>query len=157
MNMNQVIPLRSELLFTLTGRVSSPQEIGTGPSGDRRIIPVEGGEFEGPKLRGRVLPGGSDCMLVRPDGVAQMDVRVTLETDDGDLIFMKYGGFRHGPKEVMDRLARGEAVEPTEYYFRITPLFETGSQKYTWLNRIITIGIGHREAHGPVYYIYEIL
>jgi Protein of unknown function (DUF3237) len=157
MNMNQIIPLRSELLFTLTGRVSSPQEIGTVPSGYRRIIPIEGGAFEGPKLRGRVLPGDSDCMLVRPDGVAQIDVRTTLETDDGDLIFMRYGGFRHGPKDVMDRLARGDAVEPTEYYFRITPLFETGSQKYMWLNRIITIGTGHRLANGPVYYVYEIL
>src|SRR5450755_521673 len=120
MNMNQIIPLRSELLFTLTGRVSSPQEIGTVPSGYRRIIPIEGGAFEGPKLRGRVLPGDSDCMLMRPDGVAQIDVRTTLETDDGDLIFMKYGGFRHGPKDVMDRLARGDAV--CECYHKSEPL-----------------------------------
>ena len=152
-----MIPLRSELLFTLTGRVSPAQDIGTSPSGQRRIIPVAGGEFEGPKLRGTVLPGGADWMLVRPDGVAQINVRMTLQTDDGDLIFMKYGGFRHGPKDVMDRLARGEAVDPTEYYFRITPLFETGSQKYAWLNRIITIGTGHKLANGPVYYVYEIL
>jgi hypothetical protein len=152
-----MIPLRSELLFTLTGRVLPAQEIGASPAGQRRIIPVAGGEFEGPKLRGTVLPGGADWMLVRPDGVAQINVRMTLQTDNGDLIFMRYGGFRHGPKDVMDRLARGEAVEPTEYYFRITPLFETGSQKYAWLNRIITIGIGHKLANGPVYYIYEIL
>jgi hypothetical protein len=85
----QMISLRSELLFTLTGRVSPPQEIGASPSGQRRIIPVEGGEFEGPKLRGKVLPGGADWMLVRPDGVAQINVRMTLQTDDGDLIFMK--------------------------------------------------------------------
>jgi len=152
-----MIPLRSELLFTLTGRVSSPQEIGASPSGQRRIVPIEGGDFKGPKLRGMVLPGGADWMLVRPDGVAQINVRMTLQTDDGDLIFMKYGGFRHGPTDVMDRLARGEAVEPTEYYFRITPLFETGSQKYAWLNKIITIGAGHKLANGPVYYVYEIL
>jgi hypothetical protein len=152
-----MIPLRSELLFTLVGRVSPPQEIGTVPLGQRRIIPIEGGEFEGPKLRGSVLPGGEDCMLVRPDGAAQIDVRMTLQTDDGDLILMRYGGLRHGPKDVMDRLARGETVEPTEYYFRITPLFETGSRKYAWLNRIITIGTGHRLANGPVYYVYEIL
>ena len=110
-----MIPLRSELLFTLTGRVLPAQEIGTSSLGQRRIIPIEGGEFEGPKLRGTVLPGGADWMLVRPDGVAQINVRMTLQTDDGDLIFMKYGGFRHGPKDVMDRLARGETVEPAEY------------------------------------------
>ena len=152
-----MIPLRSEPLFTLTGRVSPAQEIGAVPYGQRRIIPIEGGEFEGPKLRGRVLPGGADCMLVRPDGVAQIDVRMTLQPDDGNLIFMKYGGLRHGPKDVMDRLARGETVEPAEYYFRIAPLFETGAQKYMWLNRIIAIGTGHRLANGPVYYVYEIL
>ena len=152
-----MIPLKSELLFTLTGRVLSAQEVGTSPSGQRRIIPVEGGAFEGPKLCGNVLPGGGDWMLVRSDGVAQIDVRVTLQTDDGDLIFMRYGGLRHGPAEVMDRLARGEAVDPAEYYFRITPLFETGSRKYAWLNKIITIGIGHRLPDGPVYYVYEIL
>ena len=152
-----MIPLRSELLFTLTGRVLPAQEIGTSSLGQRRIIPIEGGEFEGPKLRGTVLPGGADWMLVRPDGVAQINVRMTLQTDDGDLIFMKYGGFRHGPKDVMDRLARGEAVEPTEYYFRITPLFETGSREYAWLNKIIAIGMGHRLTNGPVYYVYEIL
>jgi len=77
--------------------------------------------------------------------------------DDSDLIFMKYGGFRHGPKDVMDQLARGETVEPTEYYFSITPLFETGSQKNAWLNRIIARDTGHKLANGPVYYIYEIL
>jgi hypothetical protein len=152
-----MIPLRSEFLFTLVGRVFPAQEIGTVPSGQRRIVPVEGGEFEGPKLRGSVLPGGSDCMLVRPDGVAQPDVRMTLQTDDGDLILMRYGGLRHGPQAVMDRLASGEAVDPTEYYFRITPLFETGSQKYAWLNKIITVGTGHRLPIGPVYYVYEIL
>src|ERR1035441_8942442 len=105
-NTPYMIPLRSELLFTLTGRVSSAQEIGASPSGQLGIMRVASGEFEGPKLRGTVLPGGADWMLVRPDGVAQINVRMTLQTDNGDLIFMRYGGFRHGPKDVMDRLAR---------------------------------------------------
>jgi hypothetical protein len=152
-----MIPLRSELLFTLVGRVSPPQELGMVPSGQRRIIPVEGGEFEGTKLRGTVLPGGADWMLVRADGVVQPDVRLTLQTDDGELIFMRYGGMRHGSPEVMERLARGEPVDPAEYYFRITPQFETGSLKYTWLNKIIAVGIGDRQNTGPIYYVYEIL
>jgi hypothetical protein len=153
----QTIPLRSELLFTLVGRVSPPQELGMVPSGQRRIIPVEGGEFEGPKLRGTVLPGGADWMLVRADGVVQPDVRLTLQTDDGQLIFMRYGGMRHGSPEVMERLARGEPVDPAEYYFRITPRFETGSLKYAWLNKIIAVGVGDRQKTAPIYYVYEIL
>jgi len=152
-----MIPLRSEILFTLTGSVAKPTEIGNTPSGGRRIFPIEGGEFEGPRLKGTVLPGGSDAMLVRTDGVVLPDVRMTLRTDDAQLIFMRYGGMRHGPPEVMERLARGEPVDPAEYYFRIVPQFETGSSKYSWLNRIIAVGAGHRLPTGPIYYVYEIL
>jgi len=152
-----MIPLKSEFLFTLTGTVATALDIGHTPSGERRFYPVSGGDFEGPRLKGKVLEGGSDAMLVRADGVAQPDVRLILKTDDGQLIFMRYGGMRHGPAEVMERLARGANVEPTEYYFRITPLFETGSPKYEWLNRIVTVGIGNRLANGPIYYVYEIL
>jgi hypothetical protein len=96
-------------------------------------------------------------MLVRADGVAQPDVRLTLRTDDTHLIYMRFGGMRHGPRGVMERLARGEPVDPIEYYFRITPQFETGSSKYSWLNKIIAVGTGHRRQTGPIYYVYEIL
>jgi Protein of unknown function (DUF3237) len=152
-----MIPLRSEFLFTLTGSVAEPLEIGTTPSGERRIFPIEGGEFEGPRLKGTVLPGGSDAMLLRPDGVVLPDVRMTLRTDDAQLIFMRYGGMRHGPPGVMERLARGQPVDPAEYYFRISPQFETGSSKYSWLNRIVAVGIGHRLQTGPIYHVYEVL
>ena len=152
-----MLPLRSALLFTLTGRVSDAVDIGTSPLGHRRIIPVAGGEFEGPKLRGRVLPGGADGMLVDSEGVAHVDVRMTLQTDDGEGIYMRYRGLRHGPPAVMARLERGEPVDPGEYYFRIVPFFETSSKKYAWLNRIVTVGVGHRLADGPVYYIHEVL
>jgi hypothetical protein len=152
-----MLPLRSELLITVTGRVSAPVDIGVGPQGHRRIIPVQGGEFTGPKLRGSVLPGGADWMVVDSSGVAHVDVRLALETDDDERIYMTYRGLRHGPHEVMARLERGEPVEPDEYYFRIAPTFETGSKKYAWLNRILAVGVGHRLADGPVYYIYEIL
>lgn len=156
-NGGHAVSLRSELLFTLTGRVGSPIEVGVLPHGQRRIIPIEGGEFEGPRLRGRVLPVGADWMLVRPDGVAVIDVRATLQTDDGALIYMRYGGYRHGPPEVMDSLSRGEPVDPSEYYFRISPVFETSAGKYLWLNRIVAIGTGRRIAAGPVYDVYEVL
>jgi hypothetical protein len=152
-----MIPLKSEFLFTLTGSVAEPLEIGNTPSGERRIFPIEGGEFEGPRLKGTVLPGGSDAMLVRGDGVVLPDVRMTLRTDDAQLIFMRYGGMRHGPPGVMERLARGESVDPAEYYFRISPQFETGSLKYAWLNKIIAVGAGHRLPTGPIYYVHEVL
>jgi hypothetical protein len=151
-----MIPLRSEFLFTLTGSVAEPLKIGNTPSGERLIYSIEGGEFEGPRLKGTVLPGGSDAMLIRADGVVLPDVRMTLRTDDEQLIFMRYEGMRHGPPEVMERLARGESVDPGEYYFRISPQFETGSSKYAWLNKIIAVGAGHRLPTGPIYYVYEV-
>jgi Protein of unknown function (DUF3237) len=152
-----MLPLRSAFLFTLTGTVASAIDIGSTPLGQRRIIPITGGSFEGPKIRGRVIPGGMDGMLIRSDAVALPDVKIVLETETLDLIFMSYGGFRHGPPAVMDRLARGEQVDPSEYYFRITPRFETGSEKLDWLNRIVAVGVGQRVQAGPIYDIYEIL
>ncbi|MGD0471845.1 MAG: DUF3237 domain-containing protein [Candidatus Velthaea sp.] len=152
-----MIPLRSEFLFTLTGSVGAPIEMASTPLGFRRIFPITGGTFEGPRLRGRLLPDGADYMLVRSDAVSIPDVRLVLETEEGHLILLSYGGFRHGSPEVMDRLARGELVDPSEYYFRIAPRFETGSQKYSWLNRILAVGTGHRLPTGPVYDVYEIL
>jgi hypothetical protein len=152
-----MIPLRSEFLFTITGTVAPPVEIGSTPAGLRRIIPITGGTFEGPRLRGTVIPGGADQMLVRSDAVAVPDVRLVLETEEGHSILMSYGGLRHGPPKVMERLARGEPVDPSEYYFRIAPRFETGSEKYAWLNRILAVGTGHRLPAGPIYDVYEIL
>jgi len=152
-----MLSLQSSFLFTLMGTVADPIEIGTTPSGLRRIFPIIGGTFEGPKLRGRLLPVGADQMLERSDLVVIPDVRMILETDDGRPIMMSYNGYRHGPRDVMERLARGEPVDPSAYYFRIVPRFETGSDKYGWLNRILTIGIGRRLPQGPVYDVHEIL
>jgi hypothetical protein len=94
---------------------------------------------------------------MRPDDVLTLDVRLILETDDNQLIYMSYRGLRHGPKDVMARLNKGEKVDPTEYYFRTTPVLETGSEKYSWLNKIICVATGRREAAGPIYDVYEVL
>jgi hypothetical protein len=155
--MGPPLPLQSEFLFTLTGTVGSPIEVGLMPQGERRIVPIEGGDFEGPRLRGRVLPNGADWMKIRPDHVVAIDCRAALETHDGALIYMQYGGLRYGPPEVMEALARGETVDPSEYYFRISPTFETGRDDYSWLNRIVAVGVGRRVTSGPIYDIYEIL
>jgi hypothetical protein len=108
-------------------------------------------------MKGAIMPGGGDWLLLRADGSLQLDVRLTLQTDDDALIYMTYRGFRHGPAEVMKRLNKGEEVDPSEYYFRVAPFFETGAEKYDWLNRIVTVGTGHRLASGPVYKVFEIL
>jgi hypothetical protein len=131
-------------------------EVGLMPQGERRIVPILGGQFDGPRLRGRVLPFGADWMSIRPDKVIAIDCRVVLETHDGALIYMYYSGFRHGPPSVMEALGRGESVDPSEYYFRIAPTFETGSDEYSWLNRIVAVGVGRRVPAGPIYDIYEI-
>jgi len=104
-----------------------------------------------------VLPGGGDWTLLRGDGVLELDLRLTLETDDGALIHMTSFGLRHGPPEVIAALARGARVDPSTYYFRTTPRFETGHPKYAFLNRLLAISSGDRRAEGPIYTIDEIL
>ena len=150
--------IKTQHLFTMPVDIEMPlQMVGATPIGERRIAKVTGGTFTGPEMNGKILPGGGDWLLLRSDGSLQLDVRVTLETDDGALIFMTYRGFRHGPAEVMARLNKGEDVDPSEYYFRVAPFFETGAEKYDWLNRIVAVGTGHRLASGPVYEVYQIL
>ncbi len=150
--------LQSEFLFEIDFQVTPPEPLGVTPLGDRRIVTVTSGSFEGPKLKGTVVPNsGGDWLLLRNDGVLQLDVRVTLKTDDDALIYMAYRGVRDAAPEVAARLARGEDVDATEYYFRTTPYFETSSEKYAWLNRIITVAKGDRRASGPCYRVFQIL
>jgi len=144
-------------LLTLTAHLAAPQMIANTPIGGRKIVMVIGGSFEGERISGKVLPGGGDWALTRADGSLVLDVRLTLETEEGDLIFITYRGVRHGPDAVMKRLSAGEAVDPSEYYFRIAPLFETASERYGWLNRIICVGAGERLKQGPRYTIFEML
>lgn len=150
--------IQTRHLFTLTADVPRIVDMGATPAGQRRIAQVTGGTFKGERLRGTLhaAPGG-DWILVRPDGATILDVRITLETDDRQLIYMTYRGVRHGPADVMARLAKGEAVDPASYYFRTTPVFETASSRYDWLNRIVAVATGRREASGPVYEVFEVL
>jgi hypothetical protein len=149
--------IRTAHLMTLTLSVGGMQSVGATPNGNRRIGLVSGGSFQGERLRGSVLPGGADWIVVRSDGATTLDVRLVLETDDEALIGMTYRGLRHGPAAVMERLDRGENVDPADYYFRTVIVFETGAAKYDWLNRIFAIGTGRRPPEGPVYEIFEVL
>src|SRR5262245_2088485 len=149
--------MNSRLLMTLHVVVPPPQRLGPVPHGTRVIAAITGGTFEGSRLRGKILPGGGDWILIRPDGVFELDLRITLETHDGALIGMTSFGLRHGPPEVMAALGRGESVDPSKYYFRTTPRFETSAPQYEFLNRVVAIASGDRRAEGPVYTIDEIL
>lgn len=132
------------------------QELGDTPLGRRRIIGITGGRFSGERLSGRVLPGGADWQVIRADGVADLDARYTLETDDGALIYVRNRGYRHGPAEVLQKLAKGEAVDPALYYMRTTPSFETGDARYAWLNRIICVATGARRPAAVELEVFEV-
>ncbi len=149
--------IASRHLFDIEIGIQAPQSLGATPFGERRIVYLTGGSFTGDRLKGRILPGGGDWLLGRADGTMQLDVRLTLEADDKALIFMTYRGIRQGPKEVIARLNAGEPVDPSEYYFRTTPYFETAAERYAWLNTICTVGIGDRTPEGPRYAVYEVL
>jgi len=132
--------------------------VGASPLGTRRIIPISGGSFEGERLRGIVLPqAAADWLLDRGDGSSQQDARVTLQTDDGALIYMTYRGVRFASPEVNARIARGERVDASEYYQRVAPFFETGSERYGWLNRIVSVVAGARIKKGVAYKVFEVL
>ncbi len=152
-----MLELKSEFLCELVGELDDPQEIGATPHGLRMIVPVVGGTVKGPKLSGEALAFGADWVLMRPDGVGELDVRVTMRTDDGELIYAHYRGILKISPEVLGRVQNGEEVDPSQYYFRTTPVFETGSEKYSWLNEIICVGVGKIEPKRVRYRIYQIL
>jgi hypothetical protein len=151
------IAMNSRPLMTVRITAAPPQKLGTVPHGTRLIVPVTGGDFEGPRLRGKILPGGGDWLLLRSDGVLELDLRITLETDDHALIYMTFQGLRHGPPDAIAALGRGEVVDPARYYFRTVPRFETSAETYAFLNRIIAVGAGEARPDGAVHRIEEIL
>ena len=127
--------INTRFLFTLALEIQV-SSLGDTPYGRRRMFHFDGGSFDGPKLKGKVLPGGGGWSLIRRDDVMEVDARLILETNDSHQIYAAWKGLRHGPKEVMDRLYQGEIVDPGAYYFRTTPYFETSSEKYGWIDRI---------------------
>lgn len=148
--------LRSIHLLSVKLEIAAVQKI-SAPGTGIVVGIVGGGRFEGPRLQGRVLPGGSDWQRVLPDGSLRLDCRIVLETAQGALIAMTYQGIRSGSPEVLERLAAGRAVGADEYYLRINPLFETRFPELEWLNRVVAVGAGHRLPDGPVYNVFEVL
>ena len=137
--------------------VAPPIEIGATHAGMRRVIPITGGEAKGPELRGRILPAGGDFQVLRPDGVAELDARYAIQTDDGAMIYIENTGLRHGPADAMEKLQSGEGVDPRLLYFRTTPRFETGAESYLWLTRHVFVAEGARRPDSVELAVYQIL
>jgi hypothetical protein len=146
-----------EPIFRIHAELADILHLGHTPYGDRRIINIVGGRVDGARLSGRILSGGADWQIVRPDGVADLMARYTIETDAGARILVTSDGLRHGPPAIIERLARGEAVDPALYYFRTAMQFETSDPSTAWLNRIIAIGRGAREARAVRLEVHEVL
>jgi hypothetical protein len=153
--MNPVAP-SLELIARFRATLAEPLELGNTPWGRRRVIGVTGGEFDGPLLSGTVLPGGADWQIVHEDGTATIDTRYTLETHDGALISVATRGCRSGPPEVLERIARGEPVDPSEYYFRVSIQYETSAPQYDWLNWVVAVASAVRLADQVVYDAYTV-
>jgi Protein of unknown function (DUF3237) len=149
--------LSAEPIFRIHAELAEILTLGQTPRGERRIINILGGHVEGAKLNGSILAGGADWQVIRHDGVTELEARYTIETVGGARILVVSEGLRHGPHEVMARLARGEPVDPGLYYFRTCMRFETADPAVAWLNRILALGSGIREARAVRIDVFEVL
>ena len=142
-------------VYRLEATLGQPLDLGDGAHGHRRIVPLTGGTFKGPEITGKLLPGASaDWQTVMPDGTAHGDIRYTLRTDQGALLYVQSRSVRHGPAEVLARLARGEDVDPAEYTFRAATQIQTAAPGLDWLNKGIFISVASRQAAGVTYETY---
>lgn len=141
----------------LNVKIGTAYVVGETPRGTRRIIPILGGTVEGPSLKGEILPGGADWQIVRKDGVAELEAHYQFKTDDGVIIYIKNVGLRVATTEVAARIARGEQVNPAEYYFRAIPKFEAPSGKYDWMNNAIFICTAFRNPETVVIQVWKVL
>jgi uncharacterized protein DUF3237 len=148
--------VRTRPLFVLRGQVPRLFVVGQTPNGFRRIGVVPEETFEGERLSGEVV-SGNDWQSVRPDSSIKLDVRLLLKTTDGALIVITYTCLRAGAPSIIENLDKGEPVDPASCYFRMTPIFETSTAQYDWINRIIAVGVSHRLADGPLYGVFEVL
>jgi hypothetical protein len=134
-----------EFLFTLTAEVGAIVTMGPAPLGERRVVQITGGRFEGPQMRGEVL-GGADWQIVRDDGAIELDARYAIREERGGIVQVVSQGLRHGPPEILARLARGENVPPDQYFFRTIMRFETGASELAFLNKTIAVATAERKA-----------
>jgi hypothetical protein len=152
---NRLPEPRLTKIFRVEASLGEVLDIGDMAQGRRRIVPLTGGTFAGPELNGTLLPGASaDWQIVLPDGTALGDIRYTLRTDRGDLLYVRSQGVRHGSAAVLARLGRGEAVDADEYVFRTSTKIETAAPDFDWLNKGVFISVGGREPGAVIYEVY---
>ena len=149
--------LKSSYIGELKIGVAGSYMLGKSPLGTRRLDRLDFGHFKGPRINGEIMPGGVDLLLAGNDEALRPDVRLIVKLDDDQPLLIQYRGVRHASAEVMAQIARGEAVAPDSHYLRTSMVFETGSARYDWLNRIVGVGVGRREPGFAIYDVYEIL
>ena len=149
--------LAPEPFATVECTLAEILDFGATPLGNRRVIHITGGRIEGARFSGQILPGGADWQVVRADGAADIHARYTVEADGGGHVLAESKGLRHGPPEVLAALARGEEVDPGAYFFRVLYRFETGIERFDWLNRTMAIGVGQRLPRAVRIGLYEVL
>ena len=149
--------LQFDWLMNLAVDVGEVTSMGEGPLGERRVVAILGGTFEGPELRGEVLPGGADWQIARRDGVLDLDARYALQERRGGRVRVTSQGYRHGSSEVLGALARGEDVDPAKYFFRTILRFETGATYLEWLNKTIAVATAERKARQVLLSAYRLL
>jgi hypothetical protein len=145
-----------DLIFDMHADLEPPQVVGPTPQGMRQIFVVKDGSVEGPRMKGKILAGGGDWALIRSDGAVQLDVRATIQTDDGALIYATYGGLIVAEPATFGRLLQAEDVPLSDYYFYINPMFQTASPQYAWLNQLIAVGRGKVVPGGVEYRVWAI-
>ena len=149
--------LSKDPIIRIEADLEEPQLFGKTPYGERRVINIVGGAVSGPRVSGKILPGGADWQIIRSDGVADIFAKYTFQIDGGGFVLVTSAGLRHGPPEVIAKLAKGETVDPSLYYFRTCVRFETADPKAEWLNRVLTIAVGAREKMKVKLDLYEVL
>jgi len=155
--MTSSLPPQLEFAFEAHVEVAPPVIVGPTQHGERRMVPILGGVFEGPSLRGRILAGGADWQVLRPDGVTELYARYLMETDSGAIVQVINRGLRHGPSEVMERLRAGLPVDPSLYYFRAVTQFECAAPELAGLNRSIFVATGERHPSHVVVRFWKLL
>ena len=152
-----VSALQTKYVFSLAIKVGAPIVAGDIGHGIRRIIPILSGEVFGDGIKGTIFPVGADFQVIRPNGFTELEAKYAFELDDGAIVYIENIGIRFGPKELLDRIAKGEIVDPARIYFRSVPKFETGAEKYRWLMENLFIGVGARHPDRVEIDVHQVL
>jgi uncharacterized protein DUF3237 len=152
-----VTDLRTKYVFSLAIKIGTPIVAGDFGHGVRRVIPVLGGEVRGEGIRGVIFPCGADFQIIRPNGFTELEAKYAFELDDGAIVYIENIGIRFGPKPLLDRIARGEIVDPAQIYFRSVPKFETGAARYRWLMENLFVGVGARHPDRVEIDVHQVL